>query len=70
MQNHFNGGVCDFDEEMQRLIQLDAELAGTILLSYIQLPWSWRLQVRNKALPHRVTPTPQKTSRLQKRTVV
>jgi hypothetical protein len=38
MQHHFNGAVCDFDEEMQRLIQFDAELAGTILLSYIQLP--------------------------------
>jgi hypothetical protein len=28
MQNHFNGGVCGFDEETQRLIQFDAEVIG------------------------------------------
>jgi len=28
MQNHFNGGICDFSEETQRLIQFDAEVIG------------------------------------------
>jgi len=29
MQNHFNGGICDLDEETQRLIQFDAEVTGS-----------------------------------------
>ena len=28
MRNHFNGGICDFDGETQRLIQFDGEVIG------------------------------------------